>query len=89
MERTLSSETRGLPPRACATYRVSGCGFPLLHKGTADTHVPALHSTVPESSLKIIKTSGFIPIDFILQMWVLGLRDLNNLPVDISRKFLI
>lgn len=42
-------------PRACATYRVSESGFPLLHKGATNAHVPELHVTVPDSSLKIIE----------------------------------
>lgn len=76
-------------PRACATYHVSESGFPLLHKGATNAHVPELHVTVPDSSLKIIKRLHFILIYCILQMWVLRLRDINNLPMDISRKHLV
>lgn len=77
----MASETGGLLPRGHATYHLSEPGFPLLYKEATDTSFPALHVTVPDSNLKAI--------NFILQVWMLRLRDINNLPVDVPTKRLI
>lgn len=67
-ERVLASETSGLLPGGCVTYRLSESGFPLLYKGATNAPFPALHVTIPDSSLKRTKRLGFILIYFIIQM---------------------
>lgn len=47
-----------------------------------NTHFPALHIPVSDNNLKIIKGLDFILTYLIIQMWMLGLRGINNLPMD-------